>query len=206
MYEITFTRYNKNSLFKKITSINKFRAFLARERLIDTEIVKPKKYFSKQLTSSNGLQEQKYFELIALLRNKTRDSLIVEILYETGIRLDELLNLRVENIFFKKNGSYILLNRKLEISKQLSSRLKEFCKQKNKSDLVFQGPKGSLNPKTVRKIIQVAGEHIGIFDLSPSSFRASFIKKLISLKMDDKEIAYLAGIKTLNNLNRYKVL
>lgn len=205
MYEIVEVSYKGNSLFRKTTSVNKFRAFLARQKLINTEVVKAKKYFSKQSTAISELQEQKYFELITFLRNKFRDSLIVEVLYETGIRLNELLNLKVENIVFKRNEPFILINRKLIISKQLSTRLAEFCSHKNQTELIFQGPKGKLNPKTVREIIQEAGENVGIFNLSPSSFRVSFIKKLITLKMNDQEIAYLAGVKSINNLTRYRL-
>lgn len=205
MYEIVEVSYKGNSLFRKTTSVNKFRAFLARQKLINTEVVKAKKYFSKQSTAISELQEQKYFELITFLRNKFRDSLIVEVLYETGMKLNELLDLKVENITFKRNDSYIMIGRKLIISKQLSTRLAEFCSKKQRTDWVFQGPKGKLNPKTVRQIIQEAGEHVGVFNLSPSSFRVGFIKRLIILKMNEQQIADLSGVKSINNLTRYRL-
>ncbi|MCF6241001.1 MAG: tyrosine-type recombinase/integrase [Bacteroidales bacterium] len=115
--------YNKGvsprSIKRKISSLKKFYTFLLREQLIQTnptdKIILPKT--DKKLPEFIKQNEiSVLFEKLNFSNNFTgqRDKLILNILYSTGIRLSELMNLKEQDINTLDNTIKVLGKRNKE--------------------------------------------------------------------------------------------
>lgn len=99
-------KLSRNSVARKLSSLRSFYKYLFNNALVKTNPFKyvktPKK--EKKLPKYLGVEE---LEIIFNTPNVTtplgqRDRLILEVLYATGIRVSELVNIKIEDIDFSK--------------------------------------------------------------------------------------------------------
>lgn len=101
-------KYSKKTISRKISTLKSFYKYLNRKKLYEDNpsknLIFPK--LAKNLPyvldekSINRLLESKYFDNDF---DGIRDKAIIELLYSTGIRLSELINLKPENIDFNNH-------------------------------------------------------------------------------------------------------
>ena len=112
LMELYDRKLSRNSVARKLSSLRSFYKYLFNNNLINTN---PFKYVStpkkeKRLPKYLGVEE---LEIIFEIPNINtplgqRDRLILEILYATGIRVSELVNIKVSDIDFYKREIVIL--------------------------------------------------------------------------------------------------
>ena len=133
---------------------------------------------------------------------------LVELLYSSGIRLSELLNLKREDIDFDRG---VILIRNGKGSKDritiLSSSLKDdllkyYSKSKFRGDYVFEGRNGKYSKKSVQKVLERLGKKIGI-KLHPHMFRHSFATHLLESGIDIGYIQKLLGHSDISTTQIY---
>ncbi|MDC0162557.1 site-specific tyrosine recombinase XerD [Flavobacteriaceae bacterium] len=145
-------------------------------------------------------------------RNKT----IIEILYGTGIRVSELINLKLSNIFFKENIIKVIgkgnKERFVPLGEIASNELKIYINNRNRlkidlksSDILFLNRYGrGLTRSMIFKIISDASKRIGLDKkISPHTLRHSFATHLIKNGADLRTIQLILGHESITTTEIY---
>ncbi len=140
---------------------------------------------------------------------KLRDKLIVTLLYSSGLRVSELINLSVDNVNFegkqlsivgKNNSRVILLD---ESTKQLIQKYLE--KRTQKSNYLVVNKSGNpLTPRYVQLMIKKYGNESGIEKkITPHILRHSYATHLFEQGVNIKIIQQLLGHSNLSTTQIY---
>lgn len=140
---------------------------------------------------------------------KLRDKLIVTLLYSSGLRVSELINLTVDNVNFegkqlsivgKNNSRVILLD---ESTKQLIQKYLE--KRTQKSNYLVVNKSGNpLTPRYVQLMIKKYGNKSGIEKkITPHILRHSYATHLFEQGVNIKIIQQLLGHSNLSTTQIY---
>ena len=145
-------------------------------------------------------------------RNKT----IIEILYGTGIRVSELVNLKLSNIFFKENIIKVIgkgnKERFVPLGEIASCEMKIYINDRNRlkidsksSDILFLNRYGrGLTRSMIFKIISDASKRIGLDKkISPHTLRHSFATHLIKNGADLRTIQLILGHESITTSEIY---
>lgn len=163
--------------------------------------------------------KQQIKKLLLLPDTKTpigfRDSVVFEILYSTGIRRTELLDLRVQDCFISERRIFIHngkgnTQRWIPLGKQVCSILQEYLTnirpvlmKKKKHDHLIVGRKGApINVKVLSDMIKKYFVKVGIQG-NCHALRHSFATHLLKGKADLRVIQSLLGHKSLSTTQVY---
>ncbi len=206
-----------SSVTRKIASIKGFFRFLAANKEIKTNpslsVTSPK--IPKKLPKVIS-----YEEIEKLLKNRltTKEKAVFELLYATGLRVSELVNLTVKNVDFKGNiikttgkGSK---DRIVPMGKKAKEALNQYMKERNLLIKAKLGSKGELdyiflNEKLekisrqwVYNFIKKQGETINK-TISPHTIRHSFATHLLENGADLRAVQELLGHRSVVTTQLY---
>jgi len=214
--------YNNNisprSINRKISSLKKFYKFLIQNQVIESnpfdKVILPK--VSKKLPEFIKQDEiSNLFDQIDFPENfiGLRDKLILELLYGTGIRLSELINLQEHDINISDSTIRVLGKRNKEriipFPKYLTNNIFEYVKYKNlenlNNDFLIVTPKGEkAYPKLIYRVVTsylslvTTNEH-----KNPHSLRHSYATHLLNNGADLNAIKELLGHANLSATQVY---
>ncbi|MEM2924774.1 MAG: tyrosine-type recombinase/integrase [Methanocellales archaeon] len=200
--------YNKNLKKSSISTyqriIKSFYGYLYNNNLIPENPcrnlynVKPEQKAPIYLT----LEE---VELLFNAAKNPRDRLIFQILYATGLRVSELINIRYRDIDFKNctikvfgKGSrerYVLARQ------ELLDEIKRYCEENKKSDMdkLF-----NITARAIELNIKRAATQAGIKkEVTPHKLRHSFATHMLQMGADIRAIQKLLGHSSLNTTQIY---
>lgn len=203
----------KSYLLTQKTSTNTSRLQYASLRFYFKEILKrpftteqvPIKKKEKQLPKVISKNK------IKLIINSTKNlkhKIIIALLYSTGIRLNELINLKRIDIDFEKNLVIIRKGKGKKdritiISKNLRlDLLKYYSNNIFKTEYIFEGRKGKYTKKSVQAVLKQAGKKINQ-NLTPHMLRHSFATHLLEEGTDIRYIQALLGHSDLKTTQIY---
>lgn len=212
-------KLNKNSICRKLSSIRGLYNYLVKEEiLIDNPfntITNPKKeqYLPKFLNNSDM---DKLFETCEdTTPIEQRDSLIIELLYATGIRVSELVNIKIKDIDTKEKTIKILGKGSKEriviynnhtseaLQKYLNDGYDEFNK-KNSGYLILNKNGDKLSDRYIRNIIDKKIRKAGInTKISPHTIRHTFATDMLEEGADLVTVKELLGHESLNTTSIY---
>ena len=145
-------------------------------------------------------------------RNRT----IIEVLYGTGIRVSELINLKLSNIFFEENIMKITgkgnKERFVPLGNIALNEIKQYLKIRNKniidtkfSDIVFLNRYGrGLTRSMIFKIISDSYKKVGLDKkISPHTLRHSFATHLLKNGADLRTIQLILGHESITTTEIY---
>jgi site-specific recombinase XerD len=125
---------------------------------------------------------------------------MVSLLYAAGLRLSELLNLKITDIdsdrmLIRVNGAKGNKDRYTILSRSLLKDLRQYYLQYRPKEYLFEGPMGDRYSDTsVRKIVKRAAQHAGIRKtVGPHTLRHSFATHLLEDGTDLRYIQTLLG-------------
>jgi integrase/recombinase XerD len=130
--------------------------------------------------SSQGIRYLSFSQVDRLLASakEERDSLILQILYEAGCTVSEIVNLKASDVIFDQSVIRIRhgnSQRPSYVSRELSLRIRAYCKSA-KSAFVFSTRQSDrMTTKRVRQIVESYGPAIGCPDLVPQLLRYTHI-------------------------------
>ena len=204
----------RTTINRKISTIRSFFNFLKRDDYIEKnpakEIVsaKARRKLPDFLTidEMNNLLNNMKEEDILDLRNK----LIFELLYATGLRVSELVNLKKKKIDFSNNNIRIIGKGNKERILPVTSNLKRlfkkyFKKRKYNSDYVFLSTNGNkLYARDIRRIIKKVIKNMSMFkDITPHTIRHSFASHLLENGADLRMVQELLGHSSVSTTQIY---
>jgi integrase/recombinase XerC len=199
---------------RKISSLKSFFKFLEFSDLISVnptlKIISPKN--SRKLPSIveqvdlDQLLDQKYFDEGVV---GERDSLIIEFFYLTGVRLSELIEIKINDIDFKNCSLKVLgkgnKERIIPLSFDVLSKIDLFIKNYKIKDYLFlNSSKKKLYPKKVYRIVNY---YIGLVSSvkkrSPHVLRHSFATHMLNNGADINAIKEILGHSSLSATQIY---
>ena len=202
------------SVNRKITTLKSYYKFLLREGIVNKnpmlKILSPKT--SKKLPVF--VEESSMDELFDTVEFKegergVRDRLILLLLYSTGIRLSELINIKVSDIDFSSGSIKILgkgnKERILPFSDQLKSELKQYMDKVQPVDWFFLTDKGKkLYEKLVYRIVNsYLSKVTTISKKSPHVLRHTFATHMLNNGADLNAIKEFLGHVSLSATQVY---
>jgi integrase/recombinase XerD len=153
------------------------------------------------------LSKQEVRRLIANSGNE-RNMLIIKMLYSSGLRLSECINLKSNDIEFDEGIMWVRSgkgkkDRLAIISDSLSRELKRYI-DKNNTEHIFSGPNGPFSPRYIEKIVKKAAEDAGIKKkVTPHTLRHCFATHLLESGVDIRKIQELLGHSNLQTTQIY---
>lgn len=207
-----------SSIARRLVSIKVFHRFLLKERYIRediTSVIESPRLW-KRLPHFLTIQEMDGLLKTAQNNPKTplRDRAFLELLYATGMRVSEIVNLKINDINFQ--GGFICCTGKG--SKQrivpVGKQALEFCKQylekvRNKikipGDSFFSGRSGkSFSRVFAWQLIKKYSKAAGITkEVTPHTFRHSFATHLLERGADLRVVQELLGHSDISTTQIY---
>ena len=205
-------KYSAATISRHISTLKSFYKYLESE---DTVNVNPMDLISNPKKDKKLPNYLNYEDLERLLKtpdvnNKwgLRDALILEMLYSTGIRVSELVNIKVNDISFSERKIYVFgKGRKERIvfyGSNLENLLNKYLKNHHEIYL-FTNTKGDkLNERTVRQIVSNTAlkAHINV-KVTPHTLRHTYATHMLNDGADLKSVGDLLGHENLSTTGIY---
>jgi len=150
-------------------------------------------------------------EIIRLMNSvqNRKHKLMISLMYSSGLRLSELLNLKVGDLEIEEKIGWVRSgkgskDRIFILPDRLIDELKDYVNGKEESDYMFTGRNGRMTPRNVQKIIKRAIKVAGIEkNIHPHSLRHSFGTHLLEDGVDIRKIQVLMGHSNLSTTQIY---
>jgi integrase/recombinase XerD len=149
-------------------------------------------------------------EVIQLINSSktTKSKLILQMLYSSGIRVSELVNLKKQDLDFNENIGWVRSgkgkkDRMFILSKKLSIKLKKYTEKHSDWHYIFSENK-PLSTRNIQKIVQKAAFFANINkDVHPHTLRHSFATHLLDAGTDLRKIQTLLGHSSIATTQIY---
>lgn len=151
-------------------------------------------------------------ELIRRACKTARDRAIIEVLYSTGCRVSELVNIKIEDVDFKRNEVKIIRGKggkdrlvylteiaEMYLNKYMSTR-------EDTSEYLFvsqRKPHGQLSIDAVERIAKRIEKETGVKKVHPHRFRRTLATNLINRGMPVQEVQQILGHESLETTMVY---
>ena len=214
-------KFSASTMRRKLSTLSSFFRFLCRENYLPNNIIKtiPAPKMESRLPSFLSIDEM--FRLIDLPKGEgflvIRDRSILELFYSTGIRISELVSLKMQDLNMATHLVKVLgkgrKERILPFGQKCFDALKEYknvrleklkATRKN-SEFFFLNHRGrGISTRGVRKIIRkyvTTGNFSG--KVTPHSIRHSFATHLLEEGADLRSIQELLGHSSLSTTQKY---
>lgn len=192
-----------NSMRLQYASISFFfREILKQPFTLDEVPIKKKE---KQLPKV--ISPRKIKEIIDSCEN-LKHRVIIKLLYSSGIRLQELIDLKRKDINFETNTIHVKKGKGKKdritiISENLKLDLLKYYSNYNFStEYVFEGRNGKYTKKSVQKVLDALGKNAKI-KLTPHMLRHSFATHLLESGTDIRHIQKLLGHSDISTTQIY---
>lgn len=177
-----------------ISAIKKYFKFIEDKRYCELELPK------KEITVKDFVSFEEFNKLKAYLetKKKIKNLTIIRLLFETGIRSQELLNIKKTDII---NQSIIIKGKNKKqrivyITESLFALLQKI--NFNDNEYLF-----SFSYKNLYKKINNLGKKVLHKKISPHMFRRGFATYCSTNKIDIYDICYLMGHENINTTKMY---
>lgn len=217
------SQYKNRSISKNISSIRSFYRYLVSKDKISKNIfasIRNPKLERKLPNYITEIDMERILNFPNIKEYKktiytTRDLLIIELLYDTGCRVDELVNIKLKNIDKSKNQIKVLGKGSKErivfygeyTSDILNNYLKErdiILKDKISDYLLVSKESGKLTPRRVAQIIDEIMKLVAIKNnVSPHTLRHTFATHLLNNGADLRSVQELLGHSSLSTTQIY---
>lgn len=160
----------------------------------------------KKKTLPNVISKKEIEKIIQNTSN-VKYKLIIEILYSSGLRLSELINLKRKDIDLYKNIIQVKQGKgKKDRITLLSKKVKDtlilyLLDNKFKTEYLFEGRNGKYSKKSIQEILKKSSKDINL--ISPHDLRHSFATHLLEQGTDIRYIQKLLGHSRLETTTIY---
>ena len=213
---IVFLSKNKispNSINRKVSSLKAYFKFLVNIKEIKRSPLRNHTSLRTKSKVVNPLNETEMKEVFELFKTSekelTRDSMIIDILYSTGLRRAELINLKKSDIYFDDQVIKVLGKRNKErlvpMLPGLVKKLKLYTKNIKEDSFLLQSNNGSkISPSTIYRVVNKYLRSISTkTKISPHVLRHTFATHILNNGADINSIKEILGHKSLASTQIY---
>lgn len=174
------------------------------ENILGKKLLYNIKYSKVPKTLPTVLTKEEIRTLFDNIKN-SKHKLLAELMYSAGLRVNELVNLRVMDFEFNKNYGWVRRgkgnkDRLFIVAKRLNERLQEFIEENklNYESYLFKGNKRNhISKETINMIIKNSGKKAGINKrIHCHTLRHSFATHLIEDGYSVSDVQSLLGHKS----------
>ena len=204
---------SKNTINRKLASLKSYFNFLVATNTIDISPLESHKNLKTVKKIINPFTEQeinevfKNFELLDL-KNK-RDQLVIEILYSTGIRREELINIKISDIYFDQKLIKVLGKRNKErlvpMLPKLSHNIDLYIKNNDPEKFLFESkPQKKISISTLYRLVNKYFRVVSTkTKISPHVLRHTFATHMYNNGADINSIKEVLGHASLSSTELY---
>lgn len=210
-------KISNKSISRHLSSLRTYYDFLKKENIVTENIFKNVKNPKIEKTIPNFISHDKLNEIFTSFNDSNldiRNRLVIELLYATGLRVGELVNIKIKDIGFGAQSIKVLGKGSKERYVFYNNTTKEVLKkylvvrkklQKKENDYLLLNDKGTpIKEASVRKIIQTTLMKCGIKSkITPHTFRHTFATDLLNQGLDLVNVKELLGHASLNTTSIY---
>ena len=213
-------KYKKNSISKNLSSLRSYYKFLTEEKVVLNNPFKNISNPKKDKKLPDFLNYEEINKLFDSADTKTplglRNRCILELLYDTGIRVSELVNLKINDIEFDKKIINILGKGKKErivyygdylqevLEKYINDSRKYLLNNKLSEYLILNNNGSKITTIGVEYIIDKMVNEAAIkHKISPHVLRHTFATHMLNGGADIKSIQQLLGHESLSTTGIY---
>ncbi|WP_425446661.1 tyrosine-type recombinase/integrase [Dethiothermospora halolimnae] len=196
---------------RKIASVNSFLGWLYREGKVERELsIKPIK--NKDTKQYKGLDDKELRKIRAEI-HRSEDKMhiaIIELLLGTGIRVSELVNIKLTDIEISpRKGKILVLGkgnsvRTVPLNKDIRKAITEYLevRRKSKDEHLLIGQRGALKRNAINLILKKYGARVGI-KVTPHKLRHTLGYKLVKKGKAITTIQQIFGHDNIQTTNIY---
>lgn len=212
-------KINKNSISRKLSSIRGLYNYLVREEIISTNYFNKVSNPKKELYLPKFLKDSELDKIFEVCKEDTpinqRNTLIIELLYASGIRVSELVNIKLSDIDRSEKSIKILGKGSKErmvlynnhTKKAMDTYLDDGYRTFNKINsgfLILNKDGNKLSERYVRVIIDDLVRKAGLdIKISPHTMRHTFATDMLEEGADLVTVKELLGHESLNTTSIY---
>ena len=213
---IVFLSKNKispRSINRKISSLKAYYKFLINIKEIKKSPLRNHTSLrtkSKVVSPMNEAEMKEVFNLFKTSgKELTRDSMIIDFLYSTGLRRAELINLKKHDIYFDDQVIKVLGKRNKErlvpLLPGLLKKLKLYSTNIKEDSFLFQSKNGNkISPSTIYRVVNKYLRNISTkTKISPHVLRHTFATHILNNGADINSIKEILGHKSLASTQIY---
>ena len=213
---IVFLSKNKispNSINRKVSSIKAYFKFLVNIKEIKKSPLRNHTSLRTKSKVVNPLNETEMKEVFELFKTSekelTRDSMIIDILYSTGLRRAELINLKKSDIYFDDQVIKVLGKRNKErlvpMLPALVKKLKLYTINIKEDSFLLQSKNGNkISSSTIYRVVNKYLRSISTkTKISPHVLRHTFATHMLNNGADINSIKEILGHKSLASTQIY---
>lgn len=212
--------YNRNTISRKLSAIRSFYRYLVKKNIVSVNYFKdvcgPKKEVGlPKYVKTNDLEKMFQVSDLSTPLGK-RNRLILEMLYATGVRVSELVNIKIKDINFYDNSIKILGKGNKERIVLYGSFCEDILKmylEDGRGKLLIHGDSeylfinkngGRLSDRSVRNVIDDIIFKCSIdYHVSPHTLRHTFATDMLNAGADLVSVKDLLGHSSLNTTSIY---
>ena len=212
-------KITKSSISRKLSSIRGLYNYLVREDIIKenhfNKIQNPK----RELYLPKFLKDEELDKIFSVCNSNNpteeRDTLIIELLYATGVRVSELVNIKIKDINREEKLIKVLGKGNKErmviynnhTKKALDTYLKDgynYFNKKSSEYLILNKNGNKLSERYIRKIINKKVSQASLdIKISPHTLRHTFATDILENGADLMTVKELLGHESLNTTSIY---
>lgn len=213
---IVFLSKNKispSSINRKISSLKAYFKFLINIKEIKKSPLRNHTSLRTKSKVVNPMNEVEMKEVFNLFKTSgkelTRDSMIMDVLYSTGLRRAELINLKKHDIYFDDQVIKVLGKRNKErlvpLLPGLLKKLKLYSTNIKEDSFLFQSKNGNkISSSTIYRVVNKYLRNISTkTKISPHVLRHTFATHILNNGADINSIKEILGHKSLASTQIY---
>ena len=201
---------------RKISSLSKYYDFLLKTQVNKVSPLKNHKRLKVQKKLIIPFSEDEVFKVVDVFSKDfegKRNLLIVDTLYSTGIRRDELINIKLNNVFLNEDLIKVLGKRNKErlvpVLSGLNKRIKDYLSfrkeiDSSSSNLFITNRGKSIGPSLVYRVVKKYFSKVSTkVKTSPHVLRHSFATHMLNNGADINSIKEIMGHSSLASTQIY---
>lgn len=202
-------KYTPKSVSRKLNAVKTFFRWLVAEKYLTTDVSADVAHPKITPSLPKFLSQMEYRALRDVVRGDTRIAAIVELILQTGMRISEVANIKLENvkrIEVKIEAYATQPERTVPLNKRAKDVLDTHLKERPKAEAphVFVSKNGKpLAVRNIRAAIDRYFHRAEIPGYSVNDLRTTFIVENLKAEVDLILLSQVVGHKRLSTTERY---
>ncbi len=217
-YQQTVEKTAPATINQRLTAVTQFFAWATAQRHVRSDPTTEVKTLARPPRKPKALAETALRRLLRAVHadGNLRDIAMIELFVGTGLRVEELLTLQVDDLVLNPRSGYVKVRkskhgnpRTVPLTAQVRNTLAAYLQSQSNGETagvaVWWGERGPLRDRSaVNRLLTKYSRQAGIETLSPHTLRHTFATRYLKANPDDlRGLAALLGHSNINTVMIY---